>query len=122
MHDDDRLWRFLDGELPAADAEALRRAETDDPALRARLDGMRAIKAAVLHGVPAPSPGFADRLARIAQLSLQPAFDVDGARRFLRRVAIAAAILAAVSLAAAAARVLPEFWRPVSAGPPVVGR
>jgi len=122
MHDEHRLWRYLDGELPPAEIEALARDESADPALRARLEGMRAVKAAVLHGAPAPSPGFPERMARIAALSLQSPFDVDGARRFLRRVAIAAAILAAVSLAAAASRVLPEFWRPVNAGPPVVGR
>jgi anti-sigma factor RsiW len=119
MPDDTTLWRFVDGELPPAEAEAVERAAAEDPALQARIDDMRALKRAVLAGAPAPSPGFPENVARLAETARHSALDLEEARRFLKRLALAAAVLAAVGLFAAAVRVLPKVQRPVEAAHPV---
>ncbi len=98
MYDDKILWKHLDGELPAAESEAIAAAAGRDEALRARLHGLRTIRAGVLEGAPTPNSGFADRvIARIAKPQT-PLFDLDEARRFLRKMVIAAAVLAALGM------------------------
>ena len=45
--DDTRLHRYFDGDLSADEAERVRRALDADPALRAKLDGLREVRAVV---------------------------------------------------------------------------
>ncbi len=122
MHDDATLWKLLDGELTAAEAEALEAAASADPGLRRRLEELRARKEAVLAGAPRPPPGFAARVAaRAAGLAQAPVLDLEDARRLLRRALVAAAVLAAVGLAVFAVEVLPTvFAEPIHAENPLL--
>jgi anti-sigma factor RsiW len=121
MYDDATLWKLLDGELPAAEAEAIETAAADDPGLRRRLDELRSVKEAVLAGAPSPSPGFAAGvLARAAGLAPAPVLDLEDARRVLRRALIAAAVLAAVGLVVFAVEVLPTVFEPIHAENPLL--
>lgn len=110
MWPDETLWRYLDGELPAAEASALENAALKDPLLRARLDESRALKAAVGDGAPRPPPGFSRRVAAAAASAPLLAWDAEEARRFLRRALAAAVILAALGLLALAGRYGPELF------------
>ncbi|MEM8885312.1 MAG: hypothetical protein AAGD14_14685 [Planctomycetota bacterium] len=108
---DSDLWRYLDGELPAATAAVVREAAQSDPALQARLDELRTISAAVLDGAPKPTEGFSNRVvaAALLQGATPPTADVIELRRFVRRALVAAAVLAAVGLGYLALEVMPEL-------------
>ncbi|MHC4548341.1 MAG: hypothetical protein ACYTEZ_06140 [Planctomycetota bacterium] len=113
MHDDATLWKLLDGELPAAEAEAIEAAAATDATLRQRLEQLKTMKRAVLEGAPKPPPNFAARTtARATRLEPAPVIDLGDARRFLRRALVAAAVLAAVGLTILAVEVVPEVLRP----------
>ena len=119
---DARLWRFVDGELPPADMTAVERDAATDETLAGRIDGMREMRRAVLAGAPAPSAGFAAKVAANAQLrgAQQPA-ELMEMRRFARRVLAAAAILAVVGLAYMAVDVVPDLVdRLVAASDPLL--
>jgi len=122
MHDEATLWKLLDRELPPAEAAAIEQEAKDDPALRARIEELRAIKAGTLDGAPQPPPGFADRIAeRSRDLQPAPVLDLEDARRFLRRALVAAAVLAAVGLTYLAIEVVPDLVRePVYADNPLL--
>jgi len=121
MHDDATLWKLLDGELSAAQAEAIEAAAAADPGLRRRLEELRAQKEAVLAGAPRPSPGFAAKVvARAAGLAPAPVLDLDDARRLLRRALVAALVMAAVGLAMFALEVLPTAFEPIHADNPLL--
>ena len=77
---DAHLWRFVDGELAPADAAAVEQAASTDSA----------IATARLRGAPAP--------AEILEM-----------RQFVRRILIAAAIVAAVGLTYMAVDVVPDL-------------
>jgi len=119
MYDDRTLWRRLDGELPAAEAEALDTAAARDPALGRRIEELRGIAAAARGGVPKPPPDFAARVvARAVAGPVAPVLALDEARRFLRKVVVAAAVLAALGLFYLVADVLPKIVEtPVLADP-----
>ncbi|MGQ0614566.1 MAG: hypothetical protein ACT4PV_12595 [Planctomycetaceae bacterium] len=117
MHTDEELSRFLEGGLPPERAAALAAAIDRDAALRSRIEELRLLKEQLFAGAPAPPPDFPERIARLAEAARPAALDLDAARRFLRRLAWAAAILAAIGLTALATRVLPEMRRPVQAAP-----
>jgi anti-sigma factor RsiW len=118
---DEQLWKLLDGELPDAEAQALKKAAAKDPALRARIEEFSTMKEAVLAGAPEPPPGFPDRVAELAaERSRASVIDLEDARRFLRRALIAAALLAAVGLAFVAADVLPSWVEPAKAADPLL--
>jgi len=109
MYDDRTIWRHLDGELPEAEARALDAAAARDPALGRRMAELSEVAAAVRGGVPKPPPDFAARVVARALLGpVAPVLQLDEARRFLRRVVIAAAVLAAFGLAYLAVEVLPK--------------
>lgn len=109
MVDDRTLWRRLDGELPEAEAQALDAAAARDPGLARRMAELSEISVAARRGVPRPPPDFAARVvARAMAGPVAPVLDLDDARRFLRRVVVAAAVLAALGLAYLAAEVLPK--------------
>jgi len=109
MHTDEQLWKLVDGELPAAEAEAVEQAARTDAALQSRIDRMRTIKREVTAGAPAPPPDFADR---VVALAARPVFDLAEARRVLRRALVAAAILAALGIAYFAVEVGPDLVGP----------
>ncbi len=118
------IWLYVDGELPPADADAIEAQAARDPVLQERIDEARLIRAAVLEGAPHPSHGFAAKVAARAQLRapqpkqqiLQPTQQVLEMRRFLRRVLVAAAILAAVGIAYMAIEVVPDLVDGLTAG------
>ncbi|MHC4816746.1 MAG: hypothetical protein ACYTF8_01625 [Planctomycetota bacterium] len=121
MYDDTTLWKLLDGELHAEQAEAIEAAAAADPGLRRRLEELRAQKEAVLAGAPRPSPGFAAKVvARAAGLAPAPVLDLEDARRLLRRALIAALVLAAVGLAIFSVEVLPTAFKPIHADNPLL--
>jgi anti-sigma factor RsiW len=110
MYDDRTIWRRLDGELPAAEAAAMDAAAARDPALGRRMEELREVSAAARRGVPKPPPDFAERLvARALAGPAAPVFPLDEAQRFLRRVVVAAAVLAAIGFAYLVADVLPKI-------------
>ncbi len=110
MVDDRTIWRRLDGEMPDAEARALDAAAASDPALGRRIAELRGISAAARGGVPKPPLDFAARVvARALTGPVAPVFALDEARRFLRRVVVAAAIFAALGLAYLVADVLPRL-------------
>lgn len=119
MYDDRTIWRHLDGELRDAEARAFEDAVGKDPALARRIAELREVSAAVRGGVPKPPPDFAARVvARAMAGPTAPVFPLDEARRFLRQVVVAAAILAAAGLAYLAVEVLPKvLGAPVMADP-----
>jgi len=108
---DSHLWRYLDGELPAAEAEAIERGAQQDGALAARLDELRSLSEAVRDGVPTPPPGFANRTVATAQLrgATPRSAEVLELRRFVRRVLVAAALLAALGLGYLVVDVVPDI-------------
>lgn len=109
MYDDRTLWKRIDGELPEAETRALDSAAARDEALGRRIEELRDLAAAVRGGVPRPPPDFAARTVALALKGpVAPVLDLHEARRFLRRIAIAAAVLAAVGLAYLAWDVLPK--------------
>lgn len=115
MHSEQELWRYLDGEMSAAEAEAIEAAVQGDEALRGRIDELRAIKAEVLAGAPEPAPDFAARVAAMAATAVQsltPVVDLAEVRRYLRRVLVAAAILGAVGMTYLFLGWLPELLEP----------
>ncbi len=121
MYEDATLWKLLDGELPAAEAEALEAAAAADPGLRRRIEELRMHKEAVLAGAPRPPPGFAAKVAaRAAGLAPAPVLDLEEARRLLRGALVAAAVLAAVGLAFFAIEVLPTLFEPIYADNPLL--
>ena len=127
MHSEQELWRYLDGEMGAAEAEAIEAAAQSDEALRGRIDELRTIKTEVLAGAPEPTPDFAARVAAMAAnagRSLAPVLDLDEARRYLKRVLVAAAILGAVGMAYLFLGWLPEFLEPsqIQANPLLGGK
>jgi hypothetical protein len=110
MYDDRTLWRHLDGELPAAEAEALDAAAARDPGLGRRLADLRDVAAATRGGVPKPPPDFAARVvARAVAGPVAPVLPLDEARRLLRRIVAAAAVLAALGLLYLAVEVVPRL-------------
>ncbi len=118
MYDDRTIWRRLDGELPAAEAEALDEAAARDPALKIRMAELRERAAAVRGGVPKPPPDFAARVVDRALAGPEaPVLALDDARRFLQRVVVAAAILGAIGLYYLATEVLPVIVTPLQADP-----
>ena len=111
------IWLYIDGELPPADADAIEAQAASDPVLRNRIDEARLMRAAVLEGAPRPSAGFAAKVTARAQLrGAQPSEQVLEMRRFLRRVLVAAAILAAVGIAYMAIEVVPDLVDGLTAG------
>jgi anti-sigma factor RsiW len=108
---DSRLWRYLDGELPPAEAEALERAAAADATLGSRLDELRLLGEAVRDGVPTAPAGFPARVAAMAQLRGAGPREAEilDLRRFARRVLVAAALLAAVGLGYLAFEVVPDL-------------
>jgi anti-sigma factor RsiW len=127
MHSERELWKYLDGEMSAAEAEAIAAAAQSDEALRGRIDELRAIKAEVLAGAPEPAPDFAERVAAMAATAVQslaPVLDLDEARRYLRRVLVAAAILGAVGMAYLCLGWLPDLLEPprIQANPLLGGK
>ena len=125
MHSDERLWHFVDGELPPAEAAAIEtEAETDD-LLRQRIREFRSIKREVLAGAPQPPPDFADRVAHLAAgREPAPLIDLDEARGLLKRALVAAALAAAVGMGYLAFEILPKMMEPppIHAAPDVFGR
>jgi anti-sigma factor RsiW len=121
---DDRdatLWKLLDGELSAAEADAIEAAAAADPGLRRRLEELSAQKQAVLAGAPRPPPGFAARVvAKAARLAPAPVLDLEDARRLLRRALVAAVVLAAVGLTFFVLEVLPTAFEPIHAENPLL--
>ena len=126
---DSEVWRYVDGELPPADADAIEVQAARDPVLQKRIDEARLMRAAVLEGAPRPPAGFAAKVAARAQLrAAQPTQQVLAVRqvlatqqvlemrRFLRRVLVAAAILAAVGIAYMAIEVVPDLVDGLTAG------
>ncbi len=117
MHDDNTLWRYLDGELDPTQARNLRAAIEADPELSRRIEDMKLMSDEVLAGAPEPDEAFADRvLAASRAAPAAEVLDLEQARRVLKKVAIAAAILAAVSLTYLGFRMVPEFIEPAQAG------
>ncbi len=113
MHSEQELWKYLDGEMSAAEAESIEAAAQRDEALRQRIDELKAIKEEVLAGAPEPPPGFAERVAAMAAARSEvPVIDLAEARRFLRRMLVAAAILGAVGLAYLFMGWLPDLLEP----------
>ncbi|MHC4937402.1 MAG: anti-sigma factor [Planctomycetota bacterium] len=108
---DSHLWRYLDGLLPPPDAEAIEREARDDERLAARIDELRLIGETVREGAPAPPPGFAKRVAATAQLrgATPRSAEVLDLRRFVRRVLVAAAVLAALGIGYLAVEVVPDI-------------
>ena len=108
---DSHLWKYLDGVLPAADAEAIEREADSDEVLAARIDELRLIGEAVRDGAPSAPPGFANRVAATAQLrgASPRSAEVLDLRRFVRRVLVAAALLAALGLGYIAVEVVPDI-------------
>ncbi len=117
MHTDEELSRFLEGGLSPQRASALAAAIDRDPGLDSRIAELRILKEQLFAGAPPPPPDFPERVARLAAAARPAALDLDAARRFLRRLAWAAAILAAIGVTALATRLLPEVRRPVQAAP-----
>ncbi|HEX5137597.1 MAG TPA: hypothetical protein VFY93_11525 [Planctomycetota bacterium] len=110
MYDDRTIWRHLDGEMPEAEAKAFAEARVKDTALARRITELSEVSAAVRGGVPKPPPDFAARVvARAMKGPVAPVLPLDEARRFLRRVVVAAAILAAVGVALFAIKILPSL-------------
>jgi len=110
MYDDRTIWRHLDGEMPEAEARAFEEARGKDTALARRMAELSEVSAAVRGGVPKPPPDFAARVvARAMAGPVAPVFPLDEARRFLRRVIVAAAILAAVGATYLAIKVVPSL-------------
>jgi hypothetical protein len=110
MYDDRTLWKHLDGALPAAESATIETAAAADPVLLRRLEELRGLSAAMRAGVPRPPAGFADRVvARALAAPAAAALDLEEARRFLRRVLVAAAVLAALGLAYLAVDVIPKI-------------
>lgn len=108
-YDDRTLWKHLDGELPAEESAAIEAAALGDDTLGGRLARMRELGAAVRAGVPKPPAGFAERTAARALAAPAPVLELEEARRFLRRVLVAAAVLAAVGLAYLTIEILPRL-------------
>ena len=106
MFSDTQLWNYVDGQA----SDDIERAAREDGSLRARIDQMRAIKSEIVGGAPAPSPGVADRVVALAGTT--PVFDINEARRILKRALVAAAVLAAIGLAYLAVEVGPELLAP----------
>jgi len=108
---DSQLWRYLDGVLPAADAESIEHAANRDATLAARLDELRLIGEAVRDGAPTAPPGFANRVAATAQLrgASPRSAEILDLRRFVRRALIAAALLAALGLGYIVVEVVPDI-------------
>jgi anti-sigma factor RsiW len=108
---DSQLWRYLDGVLPAADAESIEHAANQDATLAARLDELRLIGEAVRDGAPTAPPGFANRVAATAQLrgASPRSAEILDLRRFVRRALIAAALLAALGLGYIVVEVVPDI-------------
>ncbi len=98
MHSDEKLWKQLDGELSPTECEAIDKEARTDAALAARLDEFRLMKRDVLAGAPKPPVDFPDRAVRAATSTARLVFDLQAARRKLKAVLIAAAVLAAVGL------------------------
>jgi len=110
MYDDRTIWRHLDGEMPEAEARAFEEARAKDPALARRIAELSDVSAAVRGGVPKPPPDFAARVVgRAIAGPVAPVFPLDEARRFLRRLVIAAAILAAAGLTYLVIEVVPRL-------------
>ena len=114
---DAQLWRFLDGELPEAEAARIEQAATADATLAERLDALREIATGVLAGAPRPPSGFASKVVASAQLrGARPPAELLEMRRFARRVLAAAAILAALGLAYLAVDFVPDMFDRLVAG------
>jgi anti-sigma factor RsiW len=94
-----QLLRLLRDELPAAQAEALRRALADDVDLRRRFERLQAQWDDLVLPPPEPAPpGFADKLVRRVEASRQPLAAAGWADRVLPRAVIAAALAAGIGL------------------------
>ena len=110
-YSDPKLWLYLDGEMAEADAEALEHDVALSAALSDRLDELRLIADAVLDGAPTPPAGFGARVAAASQLqgSTPRSAEILDLQRLVRRMLIAAALLAAVGLSYLAFEVLPDL-------------
>lgn len=116
--DDLLLERFALGELPEAQAEALRRAIDADPSLRARLDELRASSAAILERYPARE--LAGRIEERAARAARRAQRTSTHRSWLLVVpALAAASLVGIALVGEQGGLDPgvEITRPKGNGP-----
>ena len=112
-----QLWRFIDGELPEAEASRIESAAAADEALAGRIDTLREIGSSVLDGALRPPSGFASKVVASAQLrGARPPAELLEMRRFARRVLAAAAILAAVGLAYLAIDFVPDVFDRLVAG------
>ena len=115
---DAQLWRFVDGELAPAEAAAIERAASARGAVADRIVEMRAINTAVLEDAPRPPVGFAARVAATARLRGGPApAEMLEMRLFVRRVLIAATVVAAVGIAYMAIDVVPDLVERLVAEP-----
>jgi hypothetical protein len=113
MFPDEMLWKHVEGDLAPAEAARVEEAAASDAALRLRLDEIRVVREEILGGAPRPPDGFAARVAaRAVWRRGAPAFDMDEARRFLRRALVAASLLAALGVAYLAVEVLPAVFGP----------
>jgi anti-sigma factor RsiW len=123
MYDDRTIWRHLDGALPEAEARAFEDALAKDPALGRRIAELREVSAAVREGVPKPPPDFAARVvARAMAGPIAPVLQLDEARRFLRRVVVAAAVLAAAGVAYLAIEIVPIVIEKPLLAEPLLGK
>lgn len=114
---DAQLWRFLDGELPEAEASRIESAAAGDAVLASRIEELREVGRGVLGGLPRAPSGFAAKVVASAQLrGARPPAELLEMRRFARRVLVAAAILAAVGLAYLAVDVVPDMFDRLVAG------
>jgi hypothetical protein len=104
------LSQFLDGELPAAEAQALRERLIADPRLRATLEEMRAVDQRVRNAFDIPG---VDTVPETVTARLQGAHTnrpASGPYRRARGLAVAAALVAAAGL------LLAPQWRDSSGG------
>ncbi|MFQ5571183.1 MAG: anti-sigma factor family protein [Rhodothermales bacterium] len=95
----ERLLRLLRDELPEAQAEALRRRLAHDPALRARLDRLRALDTTLGAGtMDAFAPYFSERvmrrLRRVEEPSWAAASFYESLQGLFVRVAVAGLLVA----------------------------
>ena len=113
MHSEEKLWQFVEGELPSVQAAEIEEQAAGDDVLRERIETIRMIKKELIAGAPRPPEGFPARMATLAaRLPTTPVVHLEEARRFLRRALVAAAILAALGLAYLAIEVLPQAIGP----------
>lgn len=110
-----RLSAYLDGELPPPEAREVETALDQSPALRAEYEALRgAVEALRVHGPVSAPAGFADRLD--ARLAGEPL--TAGWRRYLRRVRLDVAMLAAAAVVVLVVSSVPQSEEQAAPGVP----